>query len=229
VTARGPRYASLGAVAFIAYAVGVARATSITEAVPFTILASSAANFPAQTVSVSTPQFNPTLGTLESATTTITGTTSSALEFFATGAGGPYDILLTDTLSLAGIPALFGQELTGALPAGQPVFTVPVTFSFGPVDRSDPAELVVGSGTWNQLFSLPVPSLTITQSPASVLVPGLMISGSSVTTYTYTPATAAVPEPRSGGVLASLFGFGLMARKWRTWGKKAGPPAMQRL
>jgi len=116
---------------------------------------------------------------------------------------------------LSGIPGLFVEELTGIVPADQPVFTSAVTFPFGPVDRGDPAELVVGSGTWNQLFSLPFPSLTVKQSPAPVLVPGMIISGSSVTTYTYTPAIAAVPEPRSSGLLALLFGFGFAARNWR--------------
>jgi hypothetical protein len=205
----------LAGIAWLAFAVGGARAATITETALFTILAPPAANSPSQTVNVSTPQFNPTLGTLESATTTITGTVSTALEFFSTGAGGPYDILVTDTLSLAGIPGLFGQELTGIVPADQPVFTLPVTFPFGPVDRGDPAELVVGSGTWNQLYSLPFPSLTVKQSPAPVLVPGMMISGSSVTTYTYTPATAPVPEPQSSGVLALLLGFGFAAARFR--------------
>jgi hypothetical protein len=214
------RHALLGAVACIAFAGEFARGASITETVPFTILAPGAVNFPAQTLHVPTAQFNPRLGTFESATTTITGTTSTALEFFTTGAGGPYDILLTDTISLGGIPALFGQELTGTLPADQLVFTLPVTFPFGPVGRSDPVELVVGSGAWNQLFSLPFPLLVITQSPATVLVPGLMISGSSVTTYTYTAAITPVPEPRSAAVLAWLFGFSFVARSKRTWCKK---------
>jgi hypothetical protein len=209
----------LAAIACIAFEIGVARGASIIETVPFTILAPSATNLPAQTLTVSTPQFNPALGTLESATTTITGTTNTALEFFATGAGGPYNVLVTDTLSLAGIPALFGQELTGALPASQPVFTLPVTFPFGPVDRSDPAELVVGSGTWNQLFSLPFPSLTINQSPASVLVPGMMISGSSVTTYAYTPATAAVPEPSSPWTFALFLGCLVLSDSRRAYQK----------
>jgi hypothetical protein len=191
-------------------------AASIVETAPFTILAPAEANFPAQTVNVSTPQFNPALGTLDSATTTITGTINTALEFFSTGAGGPYDIFITGTLSLAGIPGLFGQELTGAVPADQTVFVSPVTFPFGPVDRSDPPELVVGAGTWNQLFSLPFPSLTVIQSPAPVLLPGMIISGSSVTTYTYTPAAVPVPEPRSSLVLALLLGCGFAARNWRT-------------
>jgi hypothetical protein len=172
-------------------------------------------NLPPQTLNVLTLQFNPTLGTLESAATTISGTVSTALEFFSTGAGGPFDILLTDTLGLAGIPGMFGQELTGIVPANQPVFTIPVTIPFGPVDRGDPPELVVGAGTWDQLFSLPFPSLAITQSPATVLVPGMSITGLSVTTYNYTPAVAAVPEPRFAGALALLFGFGLVARNWR--------------
>jgi hypothetical protein len=202
--------------AWLAFAAGGARAATITETAPFTIQAPAAANFPAQTVTVSTPQFNPALGTLESATTTITGTINTALEFFSTGASGPYDIFVTDTLSLAGIPGLFGQELTGAVPAAQPVFVSPVTFPFGPVDRSDPPELVVGAGTWNQLFSLPFPSLTVIQSPAPVLLPGMIISGSSVTTYTYTPAAVPVPEPRSSLVLALLLGCGFAARNWRT-------------
>jgi hypothetical protein len=200
----------LAGILWLAFAVGGAQAATITETAPFTILAPASANSPAQTVNVSTPQFNPTLGTLESATTTIIGTVSTALEFVSTGAGGPYDILVTDTLSLAGIPGLFGQELTGAVPADQPVFTLPVTFPFGPVDRGDPAELVVGAGTWNQLYSLPFPSLTVKQSPVPVLVPGMMISGSSVTTYTYTPAIASVPEPRFSLILALLFGFGFV-------------------
>lgn len=216
------RHAWLGAVACIAFAGGIAPCASITETVPFIILAPGALNLPAQTVIVPTPQFNPMLGTLQGATTTIAGTISTALEFFTTGAGGQYDVLLTDTISLAGIPALFGQELTGAIPAGQPVFALPVTFPFGPVDRSDPAELVFGSGTWNQLFSLPYPSLVVTQSPATaVLVPGLMISGTSVTTYAYTPATAAIPEPRSAALIALIFALGLVARNKRRWGKNA--------
>jgi hypothetical protein len=114
--------AFLGGIAWLAFAIGGARGASIIETVPFTILAPTAANLPPLTVDVSTPQFNPSLGTLESATTTISGTTSSALEFFNTGAGGLYDIFVEDTLTLAGIPGLFGQELTGIVPADQAVY-----------------------------------------------------------------------------------------------------------
>jgi hypothetical protein len=197
--------ALLARIAWLAFAMGGARGASIIETVPFTILAPAAANLPPQTVNVPTPQFNPSLGTLESATTSITGTISTALEFFNTGASGPYDIFLTGTLSLAGIPGLFGQELTGIVPADQAVFTSPTTFPFGPVYRGDPAELVVCSGSWNQLFSLPFPFFTIKHSPAPVLVLGMSITGSSVTTYTYTPVTAAAPESRFLFVPALLF------------------------
>jgi hypothetical protein len=195
----------------------------MTEAVPFTILAG-------QNLNVFTPQFNPSLGTLESATTIVGGTTSTALEFFSTGAGGPYDILVTDTLSVGGVPGLFGQELTGTVPANQPVFTLPVTFLFGPLERGDPPELgLVGSGSWNEIFSLPSPSLTIKQSPAPVIIPGLSVSGASVTTYTYTPAMIAVPEPRSFGVLAVLFGFGVVVRNGGLRrAQRAGPAPAQR-
>jgi hypothetical protein len=208
--------ALLAGIAWLAFAAGAARAATITETVPFTIQAPAASNLLPQTVNVSTPQFNPALGTFESGATTITGTTGIALEFFNTGAGGPYDILLSDTLSVGGIPGLFIEELTGTIPADQPAFIAPAaTFPFGPVDRSDPAEAVVGAGTWNQLFSLPFPSLTIKEGPAAVL-PAIIISGSSVTTYTYTPATAAVPEPRSFCALAFLLGFGFVAKKMRS-------------
>jgi hypothetical protein len=198
---------SLMAIAWLACAAGAARAATITETIPFTIQSAAATNFPPQTINVSTPQFNPALGTFENGATTITGAATIALEFFNTGAGGPYDVFLTDTLSLAGIPGLFGEELTGILPANQPAFIVsPVTFPYGPVDRGDPAELVVGTGTWNQLYSLPFASLTVKQGPSAIL-PAIVISGSSVTTYTYTPATTAVPEPRTAGVLALLLGL----------------------
>lgn len=208
------RFQRLAAVAWFAFAAaGAARATTITETVPFQIQAPAASNLPPQTVNVSTPQFNPALGTFESGATAITGTTSIALEFFTTGAGGPYDILLSDTLTLGGVPGLFIEELTGTVPAGQAAFIAPAaTFPFGPVDRSDPAAVVVGSGTWNQLFSLPFPSLTIKEGPAAVL-PAIIISGSSVTTYSYTPATAAVPEPQSSCMLALLLGFAFLAKK----------------
>jgi hypothetical protein len=221
-------HASLALIASLAFGVGGARGASITETVPFTILAPAGANSTAQTINVSTPQFNPMLGTFEGGTTTISGTVDTALEFFSTGAGGPYDIFLSNTLNLAGIPGLFGQEVTGSVPANQTVFTLAVTIPFGPVDRGDPPELVSGSGTWNQLFSLPFPSLTINQSPASVLIPGMMISGSSVTTYTYTPAIAAIPEPRFGGAIMLLFGCGLVVTNWRAWrNKRAGTPIAQ--
>jgi hypothetical protein len=213
----------LAGIGWLALAVATARGASIRETVTFTILAPASVNSPPQTINVSTPQFNPILGTFESATTTISGTVDTALEFFTTGAGGPYDVLLTDTLTLAGIPGLFGQELTGAVPANQPVFLLPVTIPFGPVDRGDPPGLVVGTGTWNQLYTLPFPSLTAKESPAAVLVPGLMISGSSVTTYTYTPATAGVPEPRFYSLLTLLFGFGLVARSWTKKSRITGP------
>jgi hypothetical protein len=206
----------LAAAAWLVFAAGGARAATIIETTPFTIQAAAAVNLPAQTVNVSTPQFNPALGTFESGATTIAGTTGIALEFFNTGAGGPYDVFLVDTLTLAGIPGLFGEELTGIVPANQVAFiSPPATFAFGPVDRSDPAGLVVGTGTWNQLFSLPFPLLTVKQGPAAVL-PAIIISGSSVTTYTYTPAIAAVPEPRTTCILALLFGFGFVARN-RRW------------
>lgn len=215
-----------GSVCF-AWALGSARAATITETTPFTILAPATANLPAQTINVSTPQFNPALGTFEGGATTITGTVSTALEFFSTGAGGPHDVFLSDTLSVSGIPGLFGGELTGIVPADQPVFTSAVTIPFGPVGRGDPADLAVGTGTWNQVFSLPSPSLIVMQSPATVIVPGLMVSGSSVTTYTYLAATTPVPEPRSFGVLASIFGFGFSVRYWRRGGSKRMPAGSQ--
>jgi hypothetical protein len=211
VTARRRR-ALLGAVACIALAGGVAWGASITETVPFSILAPSAANLPAQTVNVSTPQFNPGLGTFEDGTTVISATVDTALEFFNTGAGGPYDIFLSDTLSLAGIPGMFGQEVTGTLPANQAILTLPVTIPFGPVERGDPPEQVVGAGTWNQLYSLPFPSLSVKEGPASVLVPGMMISGSSVTTYAYTPAAAAVPEPQFSAFVGLFLGIGFVVK-----------------
>lgn len=194
---------------------GSARGAAITETVPFTILAPTIANSPAQTITVLTPQFNPTLGTFIDGATTITGTVSTALEFFNTGAGGAYDVVLTDTLTLAGIPGGFGNELTGTVPANQTVFTVPVTLAFGPVDRGDPAQLVVGSGTWGQLFSLPFPALTINQNPGTVIIPGLAISGTSLTTYNYTPAATAVPEPGSYCTAVLLLGCAVALSKWR--------------
>jgi hypothetical protein len=206
------RFQKLAAVAWFAFAAVAARPATITETTAFTIQSPAASNLAPQTVNVSTPQFNPALGTFESGATTITGTTGIGLEFFNTGAGGPYDILLSDTLSVGGIPGLFIEELTGTIPAGQPAFIAPTaTFPFGPVGRSDPAAVVVGSGTWNQLFSLPFPSLTIKEGPAAIL-PAIIVSGSSVTTYTYTPATAAVPEPRSSCMLALLLGFAFVAK-----------------
>jgi hypothetical protein len=198
----------------LAFAIGVAHATTITATAPFSIQAPAASNLPPQTVNVATPQFNPALGTFESGATTISGTTSIGLEFFNTGAGGAYDVVLSDTLSLGGIPAFIVEELTGTVPADQAAFITPtVMFPFGPVDRSDPAVLVGGSGTWDQLFSLPFPSLTVNQSPAGGVLPGIIVSGSSATTYTYTPAIAPAPEPRSFCVLALLFGFGFGLRR----------------
>jgi hypothetical protein len=183
------------------------------------IQAPIATNLPPQILNVLTPQFNPTIGTFENGTTIITGTTAIGLEFFSTSAGGPYDVLVSDTLSLAGIPGLFVQELTGTVPANQAAFIAPATmFPFGPVDRSDPAELVAGSGMWNQLFSLPFPALTVMHGPAAIL-PGIIISGSSVTTYIYTPAAVPVPEPRSFCVIALLSGFGFVAKNW--WTRRA--------
>ncbi len=204
----------LAGIAWLALAFGSARGATITETAPFTIQAPSAGNLAAQTLNVSTPQFNPSLGTFETGNTTISGTTSIGLEFFSTGAGGPYDVLLSDTLSIGGIPGLFVEDLTGTLPAGQPAYITPtVTFPFGPVDRSDPAELVVGSGTWNQLFSLPFPSLSVKEGPGGVL-PGVIVVGSSVTTYTYTPAGTAVPEPRCSSMVALLLACVFAVRNW---------------
>ena len=203
----------LAGIAWMTFCTGAVRGTSMVETVPFTILAPTASNQPPQSIEVLTPQFNPSLGTLESATTTISGTINTALEFFNTGAGGSYDVFVSDTLSLGGIPGLFGQELTGVVPADQPVFTAPVTFPFGPVDRGDPSELVLGSGTWSQLFSLPFPTLAVNQTPATVLVPGMSITGSSVTTYTYTPVTT--PEPRLMFLPALVF-----AGTVRVWNRR---------
>jgi hypothetical protein len=188
-----------------AFALGSAQGATITETTAFTIQAPAASNLAVAAMDVGTPQFNPTLGTFESGATVITGTASIALEFFNTSAGGAYDVLVSDTLSLAGIPGLFIDELTGIVPANQVAFiSPPATFPFGPVERGDPAGLVVGSGMWNQLFSLPFPSLTIKQGPAAIL-PATIISGSSVTTYSYTPAIAPVPEPAG----FALFGTGI--------------------
>jgi hypothetical protein len=183
--------AVLGCMVAPSYAAALQVAT-ITEVVPFSILAPLASNFPPQTVTISTPQFNPALGTLVSAATTITGVASSDLEFFSTGAGGLFDVILSDALSFA----VFGQELTSTLPANQAVFNFPVTIPFGPLDKTDPIAAIVGTGTWDQLFSLPYPSLAVKRSPASVLVPGLSLAATSLTSYTYKLAIAAVPEPR---------------------------------
>ncbi len=202
-------------IAWLTVAIGSAQGATITETVPFSIQAPFAGNVAAQTLNVSTPQFNPSLGTFESGNTTISGTTSIGLEFFSTGAGGPYDVLLSDTLSVGGIPGLFIQELTGTVPAGQPAYIAPaVTFPFGPVDRSDPGEVVVGPGSWNQLFSLPFPSLSVKQGPAGVL-PGIIVAGFSATTYTYTPATTAVPEPRCSSMVALFFACVFAVRNGR--------------
>jgi hypothetical protein len=197
------------------------QAATIVESEPFTIQAPFAANLPVQTVVVATPQFNSSLGTFDTGSTVISGTTSIGLEFFNTGAGGPYDLLLSDTLTLGGIPGLFVQELTGTGPANQPAYIAPAaTFSFGPVERSDPSSLVVGSGTWDQLFSLPFPSLTINQGPAAVL-PAVIITGSAVTTYAYTPVATAVPEPGFSFMLSLLFACGSLVRNWRMMRVKA--------
>jgi hypothetical protein len=48
-----------------------------------------------------------------------------------------------------------------------------------------------------------------------------------VTTYTYLAATTPVPEPRSFGVLASIFGFGFSVRYWRRGGSKRMPAGSQ--
>jgi hypothetical protein len=193
-----------------------ASGAEIMETVPFTINAPLATNLPPQVVNVLTPQFNPALGTFQSGMTTITGTINIGLEFFNTGAGGPYDVLVDDTLSLGGIPGRFVVELTGAVPANQTAFITPgMTFPFGPVDRGDPAAQVVGIGTWNQTLSLPFPSLTVRQGSPNVL-PGILITGSSVTTYAYTPAVTPVPEPRLTGILAAVLGIGLIAVNRRT-------------
>ncbi len=116
------RLQKLAAVAWFAFTAGAARPATITETTAFTIQSPAASNLAPQTVNVSTPQFNPALGTFESGATTITGTTGIGLEFFNTGAGGPYDILLSDTLTVGGVPGLFIEELTGTIPADQPAF-----------------------------------------------------------------------------------------------------------
>ena len=201
-------------------AFGRCEASVITETVPFTISAPLASNLPVPTVNVSTPQFDPALGTLQSAATTITGSIGIAFEFFNTGAGAPYDILVTDTLSLAGIPGLFVEDVTGAIPAGQAAFiTPPVTFPFGPVDRSVPLQVASGVGTWNQLYSLPFPALTINAGPA-VALPAIFITGSSVTTYTYSPAATPVPEPRGSYLLGACLAFCMLVRNGRTIAQK---------
>lgn len=198
----------------LAFLSGSVQAATFTETVPFTILAPSAANFPPQTVAVSTPKFNPSLGTLTATGTSVTGTVNTDLEFFSTGAGGSFDIILSDALSLA----VFEQDLTGTVPANQAVFDVPVKIPFGPLDRTNPLAAVVGTGTWDQVFSLPYPSLSIKQSPATALVPGLALTGTSVTTYTYTPAIAAVPEPRFILIPGLLFAA-IVATLTKDWNK----------
>ena len=207
------KYTLLAGMAWLALGSGTASAAEITETIPFTINAPAGTNLPPQTANVLTPQFDPALGTFQSGTTTITGTISMGLEFFSTGAGGPYDVLVDDTLGLGGIPGRFVEELTGTVPANQVAFITPgMTFPFGPVSRGDPAVQVIGTGTWNQVFSLPFPSLTLKQSPSSVL-PGILITGTSVTTYAYTPAVTAIPEPRLAGVLAIVLGGSFIAAK----------------
>jgi hypothetical protein len=211
----------LAVMASLTLGFGTASAAEITESVSFTINAPFGTNLPPQTVNVSTPQFDPALGTFQSGMTTVTGTINLGLEFFNTGAGGPYDVLVDDTLSLGGIPGRFVEELTGTVPANQTAFITPgMTFPFGPVDRGDPAAQVVGTGMWNQVFSLPSPSLTLKQSPSSPL-PGILIAGTSLTTYAYTPVITPVPEPRFTGVLVVVLGIGFVAANRRR--RLAGP------
>ena len=123
----------LAGIGWLAFGFGSARAAAITETVPFTIQAPLAANLPAQTVNVSTPQFNSALGTFESGTTAITGTTSIALEFFTTGAGGPYDVLLSDTLTLGGHSRAFraGADRHRAAPTSLLISRRPKTSLLG--------------------------------------------------------------------------------------------------
>lgn len=209
------KHTLLAGLGWVVLELGTASGAEITETVPFTINAPGATNLPPQTVNVLTPQFDPALGTFQSGATTIAGTINMGLEFFNTGAGGSYDVLVDDTLSLAGIPGRFVEELTGTVPPGQTAFITPgATFPFGPVDRGDASAQVVGTETWNQVFSLPFPALTLKQSPSSVL-PGIVITGTSVTTYVYTPVVTAAPEPRLTGVLGLLLALGLVAATGR--------------
>jgi hypothetical protein len=163
------------------------------DTVPFSLIGSPTQ----QTLSL--PQFDPALGTLTSATITLSGTIQFALEAFNTGAGS-LSVTARDTLSFAGTPLLSIGQFSTTIPSNQPIFTfMPSPLPIGPLEQDfGPGALSFLIGTGTLPFNLSLASATVDQftGPTTNSVLAFTgVTGNLTANYVFTPAVAPVPEP----------------------------------
>ena len=186
---------------------GAARADLI-NTIPFSLIGSPNQ----QTIQV--PQFDPALGTLTSATITVTGSLQFALEVFDTGPGA-VSVTARDTLSFGGTPLLAVGSFTSPIPANQPVFTfTPDPVSLGTLQESFGANASFLIGTGTLPFDLVLANATVDQFSGPNVSSVLAFAGASgnvTAAYAFTPAAAPVPEPN----FFFAAGLALVALLWR--------------
>ncbi len=203
------RHTPLLAVALSLCAAESARADTIQLTIPFTLPVGPSQ----QTVLV--PQFDSAQGTLTDATITLSGNIQYVLDIFNTGPGS-FSATVHDNLSFGGTPVMTGSTFSGTIPANQFVFTEsPDALAFGPLTEMIGANpILIGSGTIP--FDLSLPAVTVDQSSGATVLNVLAFSGASgnvTASYAFTPAIAAVPEPRSLATVAVALLFVFVRRR----------------
>ncbi|HEY3841253.1 MAG TPA: choice-of-anchor E domain-containing protein [Bryobacteraceae bacterium] len=183
------------------YGAASARADLI-EVVPFSLAVGPSQ----QTIQL--PQFDPVLGTLTGATLTVSGIIQYALDVFNTG-DGAFSATVHDNLLFGATPLASGSTFTGTISANQMVFTYsPAALPVGPLAQTFGPSLVgtfIGTGTVP--YDLSLPAVTVDQFSGATVLNVLAFAaatGNVTADYTFTPATATVPEPGTFGAAAML-------------------------
>lgn len=187
---RGTIWMSAMALALVGTDAGGARATVLTDTVPFTFETDG-------TETVRLPQFDPALGTLTTASATLAGTVEPLLEIFDTGRS-QVAINVHELLILGTLPARTSFSFGSFIPDNTPVDGIlfpPMPVS---ISTSLNAQLAEFTGTGALPFTLTLSSPATLQEGATVteISSSASATGTITLDYTYTPATpAAVPAP----------------------------------